>query len=99
MIDKFAEEFCFNNNKHNRNLLGEALFRVPRNRIDLLPYYSRLVATLKPGMHDVAETLVRRLSPRSGPTLAVPLRPVKVMWPFAFLTRRCKPCRSPPSRP
>lgn len=58
MIDKLAEDFCFNNNKHNRNLLGDALFYIPRNRVDLLPYYARLVATLKPGMRDIADHLV-----------------------------------------
>jgi hypothetical protein len=31
-------------------------------RLDLLPYYSRMVATLHPGMPDIGDELVRGLS-------------------------------------
>ncbi|KAJ8006494.1 hypothetical protein DPEC_G00107830 [Dallia pectoralis] len=58
LIDKAAMDFCMNmNTKSNRKKLVRALFTVPRQRLDLLPFYSRLVATLHPCMSDVAEDL------------------------------------------
>ncbi|XP_019898460.2 regulator of nonsense transcripts 2 isoform X2 [Esox lucius] len=58
LIDKAAMDFCMNmNTKSNRRKLVRALFTVPRQRLDLLPFYSRLVATLHPCMSDVAEDL------------------------------------------
>lgn len=54
-------EFCRINNKGNRKRLALALFKVPRTRLDLLPYYARLVATLDPAMPDIAEELVGHL--------------------------------------
>lgn len=59
MIDKVAQDFCYINTKANRRKLTEAVFFVPRNRTDLLPYYARLIATLKPGMPDIAAEVVR----------------------------------------
>lgn len=41
--------------------LYRALFLVPRTRLDLLPFYSRLVATLQPLMPDLATDLVNML--------------------------------------
>lgn len=44
LIDNAAIEFCQNlNTKSNRKKLGNALFSVQRTRLDLLPFYSRLV--------------------------------------------------------
>ncbi|XP_072181831.1 regulator of nonsense transcripts 2-like [Diadema setosum] len=61
-IDKAAVDFCLNlNTKANRKKLAKALFNVPRTRLDLLPFYSRLVATLYVCMPDIAEDLVERL--------------------------------------
>uniref|UniRef100_A0A673NBE2 Regulator of nonsense transcripts 2 n=1 Tax=Sinocyclocheilus rhinocerous TaxID=307959 RepID=A0A673NBE2_9TELE len=58
LIDKAAMDFCMNmNTKSNRRKLVRALFTVPRQRLDLLPFYARLVATLHPCMSDVAEDL------------------------------------------
>uniref|UniRef100_A0A8C7VJM5 Regulator of nonsense transcripts 2 n=1 Tax=Oncorhynchus mykiss TaxID=8022 RepID=A0A8C7VJM5_ONCMY len=58
LIDKAAMDFCMNmNTKSNRRKLVRALFTVPRQRLDLLPFYSRLVATLHPCMSDVADDL------------------------------------------
>ena len=37
----------------------QALFYLDRMRLDLLPYYSRMVATLHPGMPDIGDELVR----------------------------------------
>ncbi|XP_077399369.1 regulator of nonsense transcripts 2 [Vanacampus margaritifer] len=62
LIDKAAMDFCMNmNTKSNRRKLVRALFTVPRQRLDLLPFYSRLVATLNPCMSDVAEDLCSML--------------------------------------
>ncbi|XP_078309820.1 regulator of nonsense transcripts 2-like isoform X4 [Crassostrea virginica] len=62
LIDKAAVEFCMNfNTKSNRKKLVRALFTVHRTRYDLLPFYSRFVATLYPCMPDVAGDLVQLL--------------------------------------
>lgn len=62
LIDKAAIEFCMNyNTKTNRKKLVRALFTVHRTRYDLLPFYSRLVATLYPCMPDVATDLAHFL--------------------------------------
>lgn len=62
LIDKNAVDFCMNfNTKTNRKKLVRALFTVHRTRYDLLPFYSRLVATLHPCMPDVANDLVHLL--------------------------------------
>ena len=54
MIDNAAAEFCMNHNtKNNRKRLVKSLFSVQRTRTDLLPFYSRLVATLSPCMPDL----------------------------------------------
>lgn len=58
MIDSAAIEFCTNlNTKYNRKKLVRALFTVQRTRLDLLPFYSRLVATLYPFIPDIATDL------------------------------------------
>ena len=46
MIDKAAVEFCFINSKVHRRKLVKFVFGVQRNQLALLPYYSRLIATL-----------------------------------------------------
>ncbi|KAF4114958.1 regulator of nonsense transcripts 2 [Onychostoma macrolepis] len=62
LIDKAAMDFCMNmNTKSNRRKLVRALFTVPRQRLDLLPFYARLVATLHPCMSDVADDLCSML--------------------------------------
>nr|SVE73390.1 EOG090X0143 [Daphnia atkinsoni] len=58
MIDSAAIEFSTNlNTKHNRKKLVRTLFTVQRTRLDLLPFYSRLVATLHPYIPEVATDL------------------------------------------
>lgn len=55
MIDNLAIEFLiYLNTKNNRKKLVKALFSVPRTRVDLLPFYTRLVAILNPLMPEVA---------------------------------------------
>lgn len=55
MIDNAAAEFCMTfNTKANRKKLVKALFSVNRNRIDLLPFYARFIATINPCAPDVS---------------------------------------------
>ncbi|XP_014679129.1 PREDICTED: LOW QUALITY PROTEIN: regulator of nonsense transcripts 2-like, partial [Priapulus caudatus] len=62
LIDKAAMDFCMNlNTKGNRRKLARCLFLVPRTRLDLLPFYARLVAALFPCVPDVATDLVPML--------------------------------------
>jgi len=58
LVDKAAQDFCMNmNTRPNRKRLARALFNVHRSRLDLLPFYARLTATLFPCIPDVAEQL------------------------------------------
>lgn len=54
-------EFCYLNSKSNRKKLTRALFNVPRTSLELLPYYSRMVATLSTCMKDVPVMLLSML--------------------------------------
>lgn len=54
-------EFCYLNSKANRKKLVRALFNVPRTSLELLPYYSRMVATLSTCMKDVSTMLLQML--------------------------------------
>ncbi|PPS06853.1 hypothetical protein GOBAR_AA13793 [Gossypium barbadense] len=54
-------EFCYLNSKSNRKRLVRALFNVPRTSLELLPYYSRMVATLSTCMKDVPSMLLQML--------------------------------------
>lgn len=60
-VDQLAMDFCFLNSKASRNRLLKSLQDVPKGRSDLLPNYSRLVATLGKYMPDVAQGLVSHL--------------------------------------
>ncbi|XP_063230825.1 regulator of nonsense transcripts 2-like [Bacillus rossius redtenbacheri] len=58
MIDSAAVDFVMTlNTKYNRKKLVKMLFSVQRTRLDLLPFYARLVAILHPVMPDVAAEL------------------------------------------
>uniref|UniRef100_A0A914UNX1 MIF4G domain-containing protein n=1 Tax=Plectus sambesii TaxID=2011161 RepID=A0A914UNX1_9BILA len=62
LIDHAAVDFVTNlNTKTNRRKLVRALYEVPRTRLDLLPFYSRLVATLQPVMPDLGTELVQMM--------------------------------------
>ncbi|TVU15168.1 hypothetical protein EJB05_38675 [Eragrostis curvula] len=61
LIDQLTVEFCYLNSKANRKKLVRALFTVPRTSLELLPYYSRLVATLSPFMKDLPSMLLSML--------------------------------------
>lgn len=61
MVDQTAIDFCFLNSKASRNRLGKALQDVPKGRSDLLPFYSRLIATLGKYMPDIIQGVVSYL--------------------------------------
>ena len=61
-IDQLATDFCFLNSKASRNRLIKAVQDIPKGRSDLLPIYSRLVATLGKYMPDVSHGLVTHLN-------------------------------------
>ncbi|KAI0248110.1 ARM repeat-containing protein [Lactifluus subvellereus] len=61
LIDQAAVEFAFLNSKAARKRLVKFLTQVPKTRTDLLPHYSRLVATLNKYMADVGHELVAAL--------------------------------------
>ncbi|KAL8162192.1 hypothetical protein V2J09_013681 [Rumex salicifolius] len=61
LIDQLTVEFCYLNSKSNRKKLVRALFNVPRTSLELLPYYSRMVATLSTCMKDVSTMLIQML--------------------------------------
>lgn len=53
LIDQAAVDFVTHlNNKASRNKLLMKLYSIPRTRIDLLPFYARLVASLQP-VHNI----------------------------------------------
>lgn len=61
LIDQAALEFAFLNSKAARKRLVKFLSQVPKNRTDVLPHYSRLVATLNKYMPDVGADLIAAL--------------------------------------
>lgn len=61
MVDQTAIDFCFLNSKASRNRLGRTLQDVPKGRSDLLPFYSRLIATLGKYMPDIIHGVVSYL--------------------------------------
>ncbi len=61
LIDQAAIDFCFLNSKASRNRLIKAVQEIPKGRSDLLPSYSRLVATLGKYMPDITKGLVDHL--------------------------------------
>ncbi|KAF9451945.1 transcription factor [Macrolepiota fuliginosa MF-IS2] len=58
LIDQAAIDFAFLNSKAARKRLVKTLSQVPKNRTDLLPHYSRLVATLNRYMPDIGSDLI-----------------------------------------
>ncbi|KAL4892462.1 armadillo-type protein [Aspergillus ambiguus] len=60
-VDQLALDFCFVNSKASRNRLIKAISDVPKGRIDLLPLYSRLVATLGQYLPDIPQGLTTYL--------------------------------------
>ncbi|SNX86027.1 related to NMD2 - Nonsense-mediated mRNA decay protein 2 [Melanopsichium pennsylvanicum] len=61
MIDSAAVDFAFIATKPARRKLVKHLASLPRNRIDLAPYYARLAATLNKYMPDIGAGLTAPL--------------------------------------
>lgn len=62
LIDSVAVDFCYMNNKNARKRLVKTLLNVQRQRLDLLPYYSRLIATLNVYFADIGEMTLAALT-------------------------------------
>lgn len=60
-VDQLALDFCFVNSKASRNRLVKALSDIPKGRSDLLPLYSRLVATLGQYLPDIPQGITTYL--------------------------------------
>mmetsp|Transcript_13275 Transcript_13275/g.18799 ORF Transcript_13275/g.18799 Transcript_13275/m.18799 type:complete len:1272 (-) Transcript_13275:7-3822(-) len=62
-VDEIAERFCvkYGASKNSRKRLSKTLFLVPRTRLDLLPYYSRLAAILDRVYPDVSASLLKSI--------------------------------------
>jgi regulator of nonsense transcripts 2 len=58
LADQAAIDFCFLNSKASRNRLIKAVQEVPKGRSDLLPFWSRLIATLGRYMPDITKGVV-----------------------------------------
>ncbi|KAI0743348.1 ARM repeat-containing protein [Daedaleopsis nitida] len=61
LIDQAAVEFAFLNSKAARKRLVKFMGQIPKNRSDLLPHYSRLIAILNHYMPDVGTEIVAML--------------------------------------
>ena len=59
--DKLSLEFCYLNLKSVRKRVVRALFTCPRQRLELLPYYSRMAATLTRVHPEVGPSLCKML--------------------------------------
>jgi regulator of nonsense transcripts 2 len=62
LINEIAVEFCYMNTKSNRARLIQALFGVNRLRLDLIPYYCRLLATLNPYFPEITQGVLTSLA-------------------------------------
>ncbi|TBU55635.1 transcription factor [Dichomitus squalens] len=61
LIDQAAVDFAFLNSKAARKRLIRFMSQIPRNRTDLLPHYSRLIAILNRYMPDIGTEIVASL--------------------------------------
>lgn len=62
-VNELAEKFCTNHgtSKSSRKRMQQSLFSIPRSRLDLIPYYSRIAATFDRVFPDIADQLVVEL--------------------------------------
>ncbi|RPD73709.1 transcription factor [Lentinus tigrinus ALCF2SS1-7] len=61
IIDQAAVDFAFLNSKAARKRLVKFMTQIPKNRTDLLPHYSRLIAILNRYMPDIGNDIVAAL--------------------------------------
>jgi regulator of nonsense transcripts 2 len=57
-IDQLAVQFCFLNSKPARKRMVKHLVGVSRNRLDILPYYARFIATIHPFMPEIGQSVL-----------------------------------------
>lgn len=62
LIDAAVVDFCYMNNKNARKKLVKTLLKVQRQRLDLLPYYSRFIAILNNYFPDIGEMVITAVS-------------------------------------
>ncbi len=62
-VNELAEKFCTNHgtSKSSRKRIQQSLFSIPRSRLDLIPYYSRLATIFDRVFSDIADPLVTEL--------------------------------------
>ena len=60
-VDEFCEAFCHMNNKGARRKLAQALTYIPRNRLELVSYYARVLASLNRIWTDIAPVVLQTL--------------------------------------
>jgi regulator of nonsense transcripts 2 len=61
LVDQLSVEFAFINGKGTRRKISQVLLGVSRQRLDLLPMYSRFIAILNIYMPDVGITVVEEV--------------------------------------
>jgi regulator of nonsense transcripts 2 len=60
--DDFSQSFCHYNSKTARKRLIKALLALPRQSLDLLPQYARIIATLDK-VHGTPPAFIHRRNP------------------------------------
>lgn len=92
-VDQFAIDFCFLNSKASRNRLVKAIQEIPKGRIDLLPLYSRIIATFSKPLPDVPQSIIayldeefRSLQRRKSKDFLGQVRMINIRY-FAELTK------------
>lgn len=61
LVDKAAIEFCYLNSKGARKRLIKTLLVIPKNRLDIIPYYGRFIATLSKSIPEISEVITQEL--------------------------------------
>jgi regulator of nonsense transcripts 2 len=79
-------EFCYLNSKATRKKLVRSLFGVPRTSLELLPYYSRMVATLATCMRDVPTMILSMLEEEFNFLINKKVIPLHVSYEEKFIT-------------
>ena len=59
--DDFSTSFCYVNSKASRKKLASSMMKIPRNRMELIPNYARVVTTLNRIYGDVGDPIVESL--------------------------------------
>ena len=62
MVDKLALEYCHLSNKSSEKRLVQHMLETKPHRIDVLPYYARFLATIRPLVPQVCSELCKALT-------------------------------------